>query len=118
MKKEEKLANDFVELVTKYREAQNNPEDYKKINNVAKQIRSTFAKIREIGDPAREVLSKHLDTQPIEISSFISAYLIRFKTDKCFKILRKASKLSGHVGYGAEQTIKRWEEKDWHLDEV
>lgn len=118
MNKNKKLADNFVKLIVEYREAQKRPSEYKKINKIVKKIRNVFQKIREQGDPAREELYKHLKNQPLEISSFVAAYLLRYKTKESINVLMEASKVPGDIGYGAKQTLNRWKENDWHLDEI
>ncbi|MBI5027083.1 MAG: DUF2019 domain-containing protein [Nitrospirae bacterium] len=91
--------------------------DAKLSNKYANKRIDCFRKLRQLGDAGREELATLFNHENLGVRVAAAAYLLKFKTEEALRILRELSKIQGLIGLDASETIKRWEEGTWHLDE-
>ena len=91
--------------------------DWKENNKWVKKQIKAFQNIIEIGEPARLALLDLLTHENLAIAKSAAAYSLKYSTDASIKTLNRIAKEPGILGFEAQQTLARWKDGDWHLDE-
>jgi len=114
----DKMVKEFAKSVQLQYEAimQGNAKEGNK--HADKYMRCFKELVERYGDSGREKLSSLLDHSDDRVKAMAAAYLLRYKTSKSLQILERIAKEGKFIiSTGAELTIKRWKEGNWHLDE-
>ena len=90
--------------------------DWKTGNKYAKKYIKCFKAINDIGDKAKNEMLVLLNHENDSVRTMAATFLLRFNTERAIGVLREISKKSGITGFEARESIKRWEEGSWDLD--
>ncbi len=86
-------------------------------NRYAKRYILAYRQLREMGDKGLGALcALFVDTRP-DVRAMAATFLLKYRTDEALAVLREVATMPGLVGFGASESIKRWEEGAWHLDD-
>ncbi|NOK13163.1 DUF2019 domain-containing protein [Corallococcus exercitus] len=77
---------------------------------------AAFDELRARGNEGREALCILLKHPRMDVRATAAAFLLRYRTAEARAVLEEAAKGEGLVAFGAQQTLKGWEEGVWALD--
>ncbi|MHA7630653.1 DUF2019 domain-containing protein [Corallococcus sp. M7] len=77
---------------------------------------AAFDELRARGDEGREALCVLLSHPRMDVRTTAAAFLLRYRTPEARAVLEAAAKGEGLVAFGAQQSLKGWEEGTWALD--
>jgi len=77
---------------------------------------AAFEELRARGNKGREALSVLLKHPRVDVRTTAAAFLLRYRTAEARAVLEEVAKGEGLVAFGAQQTLKGWEEGTWALD--
>ena len=77
---------------------------------------AAFEELRTHGDEGREALCVLLEHPRVDVRTTAAAFLLRYRTAEARAVLEETAKGEGLVAFGAQQTLKGWEEGTWALD--
>lgn len=104
----EQLVDDFADAVAKRDELtfQGTGKGAIKYSKKAVQYRKAIWKY---GDEGREALARLLSHPIPRVRAEAAAYLLGYKTEEAMAVLQEVAKYEGYTGWGARETIERWE---------
>lgn len=91
--------------------------DSKAGNRFASRYIRAFNELRERGDDGRAALVPMLQHQRDDVRVMSAAFLLRHETDAAIAILEEISSGSGFAAFTASETLSRWKEGTWALDQ-
>ena len=115
IKKIQKLVSEFADFVIKQQECIDNG-DWKLGNTYAKKYIKCYKDINKIGNVAKEEMLTLLKHKNDVVRTMAATFLLKYSTEESLRVLKEISKKPGMVGFGARESIKRWEEGSWDLD--
>ncbi|NPC70485.1 DUF2019 domain-containing protein [Corallococcus exiguus] len=77
---------------------------------------AAFDELRARGNKGRAALCILLTHPRMDVRATAAAFLLRYRTADARAVLEEAAKGEGLVAFGAQQTLKGWEEGVWDLD--
>lgn len=77
---------------------------------------AAFESLRARGNEGREALCVLLKHPRVDVRTTAAAFLLRYRTAEARAVLEEVAKGEGLVAFGAQQTLKGWEEGTWDLD--
>lgn len=90
--------------------------NYRKTNMEADKIHSTFLKLKEAGDEAREALIQLTLEGETPQAVMAATYSLKYDAKRSMEALKRLSKDRGMLGFKAEQALKRWQSGEWRLE--
>lgn len=75
-----------------------------------------FDELRARGTEGREALCVLLKHPRMDVRATAAAFLLRYRTAEARAVLEEAARGEGLVAFGAQQTLKGWDEGVWDLD--
>jgi hypothetical protein len=109
------LIQDFVRFTENHYKA-TLVGDWREANKNAKKLHKTFLHIVRLGAEGREALLSLTENETSYVALTAATYSLRYNTEKAMDTLNKFVNTPGLIGFGAQQTIKRWEEGTWQLE--
>ncbi len=91
--------------------------DHRKANREAREVFKAFDQLKRLGDEGREALMPLLRHEDKAVAGSTAAVLLRYATREATRVLEDLSRDRGLLGFQAQQSLERWREGDWHLDE-
>ncbi|RKI52288.1 DUF2019 domain-containing protein [Corallococcus sp. AB049A] len=76
---------------------------------------SAFDELRARGNEGREALRVLLKHPRMDVRATAVAFLLRYRTAEARAVLEEAARGEGLVAFGAQLTLKGWDEGDWDL---
>ena len=77
---------------------------------------AAFEELRARGNKGREALSVLLKHPRVDVRTTAAAFLLRYRPAEARAVLEEVAQGEGLVAFGAQQTLKGWEEGTWALD--
>jgi hypothetical protein len=75
-----------------------------------------FQELRARGDKGREALCVLLKHPKVDVRTTVAAFLLRYRTAEAKAVLEEVAKGEGLIAFGAQQTLRGWEDGAWALD--
>jgi hypothetical protein len=111
----ENLIQDFVRFTENHYKA-TIVGDWREANKNAKKVHKTFLHIVKLGIEGREALLALTENESSYVALMAATYSLKYNTEKALATLKKFTNTPGFAGFGAQQTIKRWDEGTWQLE--
>lgn len=86
-------------------------------NRFAKRYIAAFKGLQAGGNEGRDALAVLFSDQRPEVRVMAAAYLLRHCEQEARGVLEAEAKNKGLIAFGAAQTLRRWDEGTWALDE-
>lgn len=109
----EELANQFVEVIIKQREAITTKE----IRRYGRKIVPTAKKLLNMGDEGKQAFATLLHHPDREIRADAAVYLCSSMPQEALAVFRELAEGDDLIAHGAQLRIKEWEEHPEHYDE-
>ncbi|MGE6756784.1 DUF2019 domain-containing protein [Corallococcus interemptor] len=77
---------------------------------------AAFDELRARGNEGREALCVLLKHPRMDVRATAAAFLLRYRTAEARAVLEEAARGEGLVAFGAQETLKGWDEGVWDLD--
>lgn len=110
---------DLVEQFARHVVAQNEAilrGDSKAGNQHARKYGAAVDQLLAQGNSGRDALAVLLAHERMDVRVMAAAHLLRYRTAEAKAVLEEAAQGQGLIPFGAQQTLKRWEEGTWALD--
>lgn len=101
------LLDRFVVCAVRHRIATDS-SDYRVANNNARLLRSTYRKVKDLGDRAQEAFLSLLDHPDPAVQGWVARYALEIEPRRSESVLRDLSRGSGLLALDAEMTLKEW----------
>jgi hypothetical protein len=81
---------------------------YRAANKAAKRVAELHAEVKRRGPEAEEALLRMLTDHSAYVRLWVATHCLAFRADLAVAALEELISLGGHVGLGAEMTLKEW----------
>jgi hypothetical protein len=112
----QQILADFVDAAKRHH-ASTNQGEYPEANYQAQRLRESFRKLVMFGDIGRDLLVELQNHDRDEVALMAAAYSLKGRTDTSLATLERLQKKPGLLAFSAQQTIARWMEGAWKLED-
>ncbi len=112
----EGIINELVSMFARSIKQRNESVDYREFNRHSTKASSCYEKLFAMGRVGREALARLLNNEDRGVRCMAAVYLLGYRHAQSMSVLEEVSKGTDLIAYGAQQTIKAWENGEWSWD--